>query len=628
MTIPPSMLVLILRLNQLIIGLGDPKEVAVTGKFVSKRNIRFLLNEVLNLESLTKYERFGEQNRKLYEMALDAALKLATDLFYPAFQEMDQQPPELVDGEVRVHPSVAEIMRQSGEGGWIGANFSCEHDGEQLPFTLALLSQFVFFCANYSGGVYPMANNGAAHLLISFGSKELIGMYVPKLVSGKWQGTMALTEPQAGSSLSDIETTAVPAGDGTYRLTGRKVFISAGDHNCTENIVHLMLAKIEGAPLGVKGISLFAVPKFRLEDGRLVHNDIHCTQVFHKMGYRGTPITELAIGDKNDCRAHLVGEPHKGLPYMFQMMNEARLSVGLGATGIASAAYYAALDYAKNRPQGRKIGQKDPATPQVPIIQHADVKRMLLFCRSIVEGSLALIMQCGLYSDLADVCEGEEREKFELLLDILTPMAKTYPSEMGILSTSASLQCLGGYGYCEDFPLEQYYRDMRIHPIHEGTTAVQGMDLLGRKVVMKDGKALQLLMAEIQKSIAKAQGFPEFAQQAERLTQALDRVQDVLMHLIGVANKDGAEVFLADATLFLEMMGIVTIAWQWLVQALAAREGLKNARSASEKRFYEGKIHTFRYFFAYELPKTRGLATRLTDSDPITVEMQAELFED
>ncbi|MBI9073928.1 MAG: acyl-CoA dehydrogenase [Desulfatibacillum sp.] len=600
----------------------------MAGKFVSKRNIKFLMNEVLNLESLTKYDHFKGQNKKLYDMAVDAALKLATDLFYPVFQEMDRHPPKLENGEVIVHPSVAEIMKQSGEGGWIGANFPYEHDGEQLPFTLALLSQFVFFCANYSGGVYPMANNGAAHLLISFGSKELIDAYVPNLVSGKWQGTMALTEPQAGSSLSDIQTTAVPAGDGTFRLTGRKVFISAGDHNCTENVVHLMLAKIEGAPLGTKGISLFAVPKLRNENGKLVRNDINVSQVFHKMGYRGTPITELAIGDKNDCHAWLVGEPHRGLPYMFQMMNEARLSVGLGATGIASAAYYAALDYTKGRTQGRKIDQKDPATPQVPIIQHADVKRMLLFCRSVVEGSLALIMQCGLYSDLMEVTEGEEKEHYSLLLDILTPMAKTYPSEMGILSTSQSLQCLGGYGYCEDFPLEQYYRDMRIHPIHEGTTAIQGMDLLGRKVVMQEGKALKLLMEEIQKSISKARAIPEFAPQAEKLTQALDRVQDVLMHLMGVVAKDGVEVFLSDATLFLEMMGIVTIGWQWLVQALVARDGLEKAKSSSEKRFYQGKLHTFRYFFAYELPKTRGIATRLTDSDPITVQMQLEYFED
>jgi len=275
-------------------------------------------------------------------------------------------------------------------------------------------------------------------LITSFGDQQLIETYVAKMLSGQWQGTMALTEPQAGSSLTDITTKAVPAADGTYRIKGRKVFISAGDHDGTENVIHLMLAKIEGAPAGIKGVSLFVVPKKRIAtDGQLVANDIVVSQIFHKLGYRGCPITELTMGEKDDCHGYLVGEPHRGIMYMFQMMNEERIGVGTAAAAIASAAYYAALEYTRERPQGRRLTEKDPVVPQIPIIEHADVKRMLLFQRSVVEGSFALLLQCALYEDLITVTTDEtENEKYRLLLDLLTPVAKTYPAEMGIQATS------------------------------------------------------------------------------------------------------------------------------------------------------------------------------------------------
>jgi butyryl-CoA dehydrogenase len=378
----------------------------------------------------------------------------------------------------------------------------------------------------------------------------------------------------------------------------------------------------------VKGISLFVVPKKRPDGaGGLAANDVTCMGIYHKLGYRGAPITQLAFGDNGDCRGWLVGEPHRGLRCMFQMMNEARIDVGMGAAAIASAAYLASLEYARLRPQGRLITGKDPLAPQVPIIEHADVKRMLLFQRAVVEGSLALIFQCALYVDLVQVTEGDEKERYELLLDLLTPVAKSYPSEMGILSVSQGLQCLGGYGYCDEFPLEQYYRDVRIHPIHEGTTGIQGMDLLGRKVVMKNGKALFLFLEELDKAIAAGRAVPECAPCAEPLAAAAETLKEVTTSLTTLAMKGEIELFLADATLYLEFFGIVVIAWQWLLQAVTAAEAL-GKNPAADGDFYRGKIQTCRYFFAYELPKIRGLAARLNGSgDGITVAMKPEWFD-
>ncbi len=598
-------------------------------KFVSERNIKFLLYEVFDVESLTQYDYYSEHNRKMFDMVLKAAIKLGKDLLFPIFEEMDRNQPELVDGEVKVHPAVKSIMKEFGEGGWISSRVSFEQDGEQLPSLVADMCDFIFCAANYSTYAYPGLTYGASHLIESFGSQELTDTYVPKMHSGEWQGTMALTEPEAGSSLTDITTRAVPTDNGYYRIKGQKIFISAGDHDGTENIIHLMLAKIDGAPAGVRGISLFVVPKKRIDaNGDLVANDVVTSGLYHKLGYKGCPIVQLSIGDKDDCHGWLVGEPHHGLKYMFQMMNEARIQVGMGAAALATAAYYASLNYAGSRLQGRKIAQKDPNLPPVPIIEHADVKRMLLFQRSVIEGSLALLMQCSKYIDYQKVLNAEEKEKYRLLLEILTPIAKTYPSEMGILSISQGLQCLGGSGYCDDYPLEQYYRDCRIHPIHEGTTGIQGMDLLGRKVIMSNGQAFLFYINEIEDTIGTAQQYSELRGFANDLNTTLTDLQDVTQHLIQIAQQQGPEAFLADATLYLEFFCIVTIAWQWLQQGVAVQKALQIGAKKKDHNFYQGKLFALRFFFAYELPKTLGLARRLMDDDRLTVEMKLEYFND
>ena len=592
-------------------------------------NLRFLLYKVFDVVSLTRYDTYKEYDGKSLDMVLKAAVELAEGLLWPTFQEMDKNPPEFVEDQIKVHLSVKQFLKECGEGGWIGTGIPFEWGGQQLPQMITQACTFIFAAANYSASAYPGLTSGAARLILNFGKEEMKRTYLPKMLSGKWQGTMALTESEAGSSLSDITTIAEPTESDYYKIKGQKIFISAGDHNAAENVVHLMLAKIKGAPAGVKGISLFVVPKKRADDkGQLVPNDVVTSGMFHKLGYRGCPIAQLSIGDNDDCRGYLVGEPNRGLVHMFQMMNEARIEVGVGATAIASAAYYAALEYSKKRLQGRKLSTKDPTLPPVPIIEHPDVKRMLLFQRSVTEGSLSLLVQCAKYADLASVLTGEEKEKNELLLDLLTPVAKSYPAEMGLLSISAGLQCLGGSGYCDDYPLEQYYRDARIHPIHEGTTGIHGLDLLGRKVIMSNGKAYKLYLGEVQRTIREAEKFEELQSYVQKLKESLEILQKVTAHLVEVGKKETPELFLADATLYLELFGIVSVAWQWLVQATAVVKTLRNSPGEGEANFFTGKFFAFRYFFEYELPKMEGLAKRLVRSDGLTVEIKPDYFSD
>ncbi len=596
-------------------------------RFVDERNVDFLLYEVFDVESLTRFDYYSQHNRKMFEMVVKAAVKLSKNMLFPLFEEMDRKAPELAGGEVKVHPSVKKIIKEFADGGWLTSTVPLDQDGEQLPAMVADLCEFIFAAANYSANAYAGLIRGAAHLIESFGSKELYDTYIPNMRGGKWQGTMALTEPEAGSSLADVATTAEPAEGGHYLVKGQKVFISAGDHDAVENVVHLMLAKIPGGPAGVKGISLFVVPKYRPGADGLEPNDLATSGIYHKLGYRGCPIAQLSMGDKNDCHGWLVGEAHQGLKYMFQMMNEARIGVGMGATAMACGAYHAALEYTRTRTQGRRPGQKDPASPPVPIIEHADIKRMLLFQKCVVEGSLSLLTLCSKYVDMTHVLDdSQEKEKYHLLLEILTPVAKSYPSEAGVLAISQGLQCLGGSGFCDDYPLEQYYRDGRIHPIHEGTTGIQGMDLLGRKVMMQNGRAFGLFIAEVEQTVADAQKYQPIAGFAGELQAALDRLKNVTAHQAGVAQSNGPEAFLADAVLYLEYFGLVTIAWQWLLQGMAAQKASEKGAKKKDKNFYTGKIFAMRYFFAYELPKIDGIERRLMADDWPTVEMQPDFF--
>jgi alkylation response protein AidB-like acyl-CoA dehydrogenase len=591
----------------------------------SRRNVNFLLYEVHDAEELSQLPYYADHNKETFDMTLDAATQIADNIMFPHLKDVDKNQPELINGKVTVHPIVKDYLKAMGESGMIGADFSYEDGGAQMPVMITSMVGYVLMAAN-NGLMFTGLSSGAARLITNFGTDELKAAYMPNMLSGKWQGTMCLTEPQAGSSLSDVTSSAEPLEDGTYKIRGQKVFISGGDHDACENVIHLFLGRIKGAPLGTKGISLFVVPKTRLNG---TDNDITSMGIYHKLGQKGVPAMHLGFGDKNDdCIGYLVGEPHKGLSYMFQMMNEARIGVGIAGASIASAAYYAALEYAKERPQSRRLNQKSALdSPQIPIIQHPDVKRMLLSQKAAVEGGLSLIVEASKYFDFAHASDDEEeRKKYNLLIELLMPIVKTYPCESGMRVTSDAVQCFGGYGFTEDFPVEQYYRDIRITPIYEGTTGIQSQDLLGRKVPMAGGKAMMLLAEEMGKTIKEAFGFEDLKKYALMLKTEGERMQRITMHLLGIAGMGDAERFLADATLYMELASINVIAWQWLKQAIVAKQKMLITSADSDNMvFYESKVHTMKYFFHYEIPKNLGLEVRLMDTEVLTIETGQEV---
>jgi butyryl-CoA dehydrogenase len=594
--------------------------------FYSKRDLKFNLYELLHVGELNKYPYYEDHSSETFDLVLESAGQIAEKMLLPLLTEMDRDEPQLVDGKIKVHEGMKAIVKKFGDDGWINATFSYDEGGQQLPALVHNAAAFVFQSANYSASVFPFLTTGASNLIRTFGSNELKATYLENMFAGKWQGTMALTEPDAGSSLSDITTSATPTDEeGVYKIKGQKIYISCGDHDACENIIHLMLVKIAGGPAGAKGISLFVVPQQRITENGLEPNDVATAGIYHKMGYKGAPIAHLMMGAEDNCTGYLVGEPHKGLSYMFQMMNEARVGVGMNAAAIGTAAYYASLQYAKERPQGRKVTEKNSGQPQVSIIQHADVKRMLLFQKSVVEGSLALLLYCSKLADIAHVGTGEEKLEAALLLDFLTPIAKSYPSEMCCLTTSAAVQVLGGAGYTTDFPVEQFYREARIHPIHEGTTGIHGMDLLGRKVTMANGRAAVLFFNACGKIIHDAKGISTLENNASELENSLRTLQQVTNHLLGIAKQGDTEAYFSDATLFLEMTGIIAIAWQWLKMGVVVQKALDSETiHEMDKNFYNGKLAAMKYFFAYELIKVEGLAKCLQEENKVTIETEAD----
>lgn len=597
-------------------------------KYVDVDTLKYMLYDVHNLEELLSREHFQDHDKESLDMFLDSVKEFADRELFPYCKEMDENPAYHKDGKVFVHDQVKTMMYKGGEMGLISAPFDYDSGGLQIPLMTQTAVYYTLDAANNHLPGYAALTSGSAELIVHFGNKELNETYVPKMLSGQWGGTMCLTEPQAGSSLSDITTKATPTDDGFYKILGQKIFISGGDNNFTENIVHLVLARIEGAPKGTKGISLFVVPKNRpTENGNLEFNDVTTVADFQKMGQRGYCTTHLGFGDADNCRGWLVGEANKGLHYMFLMMNGARIAVGRGASAIASAAYYASLQYANERPQGRKLssdGKKNPDENQTLIINHPDVRRMLLQQKSVVEGSMSLTFLSAKYYDIIETATSpEEKEKYNLLLEMIIPIVKTYPSEAGREAIDNGLQVLGGYGFCTDFILQQYYRDIRIFALYEGTTGIQSQDLLGRKVTMQNGKALQLLSAEIMKTIQEASKVEGLQSYAKTLGAKLQLTQKVLGHLMPHAMKGDYERYLADASVFMEFLSLVIIGWTWLNLGLNATNALTTEGKYS-KEFYESKIHTMKYFFTYEIPKTSGLAEILLNTESITIKKDTE----
>ncbi len=602
-------------------------------KILSRRDLEFMLYEWLNVESLNQRPRFADHSRETFNAALDTCEQIATDLFATHNKKNDQQEPHFDGEEVHMIPEVKTALKAFCEAGLMAAGQDFDVGGMQLPCVVEKAGFAYFKGANVGTASYPFLTIGNANTLLKCGTPEQIETFVKPMLEGRFFGTMCLSEPQAGSSLSDIVTRAEPQEDGTYRLTGNKMWISAGEHELAENIVHLVLAKVpdENGKLipGVKGISLFIVPKKLVNsDGSLgERNDVVLAGLNHKMGYRGTTNCMLNFGEgkfkpqgKAGAIGYLVGTLHRGMANMFHMMNEARIGVGLGAVMLGYTGYLHALDYARNRPQGRAPLNKDPAAPQVPIIEHTDVKRMLLAQKAYVEGGLALNLFCArLVDEERTAPSPEARTHAAQMLEILTPIAKSWPSQWCLEANNLAIQVHGGYGYTREYNVEQFYRDNRLNPIHEGTHGIQGLDLLGRKVVMQEGAALEALGEIMHKTLARAAAHPELLAYTKSLARVLQRLASVTQQLHGVGDTNKT---LANASTYLEVFGHAVIAWMWLEQATLCL----NKENHHDADFYAGKLQACKYFFHWELPRVHPQLDLLSNIDMTTFDMQDAWF--
>jgi alkylation response protein AidB-like acyl-CoA dehydrogenase len=594
----------------------------VKSTLLSRRDLDFLLYEWLRIDELTKRERFAEHSRETFDGVLDLCEQLATRYFAPHNKKSDSNEPSF-DGEtVTVIPEVKEAWDAFANADLLGMAMDQRLGGAQLPATVAEAGFAWFSAANVSTTGYLMLTMANANLLAEFGTQQQVDAFVKPMLTGRFSGTMALSETQAGSSLADILTRAEPQDDGTYRLFGSKMWISGAEHELTENIVNLVLAKIPGGPPGTKGISLFIVPKFIVDaDGSVgERNDVALAGLNHKMGQRGITNTVLNLGEgkfspggRPGAVGYLVGEPHRGLAYMFTMMNEARLGVGMGAVSVGYTGYLKSLDYARQRPQGRPVLAKDPSAPQVPIMEHPDVKRMLLAQKAYVEGGMALLLYCAKLVDLKRSAESDaQADAIGLLLDILTPVGKSWPSHWCLEANNLAIQVHGGYGYTREYDVEQHYRDNRLNPIHEGTHAIQSLDLLGRKVTQRDGASMTALGTAMAETIAAAEAAGgEPSELAGQLDSTWRRLVGVTSAMFGSGDVEAA---LANSVIYLEAFGHIVVAWMWLQQLLAA-----NGRRGD---FYDGKRQAGRYFFRYELPKTAPQLDLLATLDRTTLEMR------
>jgi butyryl-CoA dehydrogenase len=595
---------------------------------INTRDLDFQLFEVLEAETLTRRARHADHSRETFSAALETAHAVAVEKFAPHNRLLDEHEPQFDGQRVSMPDEVKEALDALRGTGFLAAGKDYEWGGMQLPSLISFACLSLFKSANIAASSYAMLTTANANVIERFGSATQKRKYLQALFEGRAFGTMALTEAQAGSSLSDLVTTATPNEDGTYSIRGNKIFISAGDHELSENIVHLVLARIPGGPPGVKGISLFTVPKFHVnDDGSLgARNDVALAGLIHKMGWRGTTSTMLSFGEHGECVGELVGEPHHGLAYMFHMMNEARIGVGLGAVMLGYRGYLASLDYARERPQGRRPDNKNPLDPQLPLIEHADVRRMLLAQKAYVEGAYALCLYAARLVDEQHTGESDAaRADAALLLDLLTPVVKSWPSQWCLEANSLAIQIHGGYGYTREYPVEQFYRDNRLNMIHEGTHGIQAIDLLGRKVVMKQGSALALLAREIQHTIDAALGHAPLHANACALGDAWRDLSVTVEALLPTLANE-AERALANANAFLEAFGHIVIAWTWLKQAIVASAALPGARDETDADFYRGKLHACQWFFRWELPRVALMLATLRSLDDTTLEMAPQWF--
>ena len=600
----------------------------MTAPLLNERDIAFMLYEFLNCESLCERERYADHNRESFDAAIATARSIAERYFLPIRGKVDRNEPRFEDGRVVMLPEVQQAVQAATDAGFVSATADYDVGGMQLPLAVAAAANAWLSAAGSTTIGYLSLSSANASLIEAHGSTEQIAKWAAPLRSGRFAGTMAMTEPGAGSGLADLITRAEPAGDGSYRITGNKIFISGGDHELNDNIVHLVLARVKGAPKGVKGISLFIVPKYLVnDDGSLgERNDVALAGLFHKMGGRGHTSTSLNFGEQGGAVGYLIGEENRGLSYMFHMMNEARIMVASGAATLALAGFQYSLNYARERAQGRLPSCKDPHSPPVSIVEHADVRRMLLTQKAYAEGAFALCLYgAQLADDQHTAADAETRDAARLLLDFLTPIIKTWPSEQGPKANSLAIQVLGGAGYTNEHPVEMFYRDNRLNPIHEGTTGIQSLDLLARKVPMHGMAGYQACLKAIRETIAEAQTLPPLAVLGGELEAALRCLEETTQSLLTAMGSESIDRVLANSVSYLDMFGQVVMAWIWLKQGCAAQQRLVTAQG-NDADFYRGKLQALRYFFAAELPKIQHWSNLLKNLESSAFEMQDAWF--
>ncbi len=611
---------------------------------VDERDMKFVLYEQLNIEELCSAPKYSEFSREMFDMALEAAQKLAEKEIFPTNKDGDAKGVTLEAGQVKVPESFHHAYRLFCEGGWPSLSIDQEAGGQGFPASIYCATSELFVGANQSFLMYSGLTIGSARLIERYGTEEQQRTYMDNMYTGQWCGTMCLTEPQAGSDVGALRTKAVPRPDGTYSIVGNKLFISAGDHDLTENIIHAVLARVEGAPPGTKGISIFIVPKKRIENGELVDNDVICTALEKKMGIHASATCALSFGENENCIGYLLGAENQGMKIMFDMMNEARLSVGIQGLGQASAAYMHALRYAKERYQGPDVtALKDPFAPKVPIIHHPDVRRMLMWMKSVTEGIRALLYFAGYCEDR--VTSGKDPQdvaKYQGFLDILIPICKAWGSDMGFRVTELAIQVYGGYGYCREYPVEQFMRDCKIASIYEGTNGIQALDLVGRKIAYRQGGLFKAIVEETG-NILKT------AEKNYRLKDIVEPFDVARRQLIEVTRYFGLKSITEDfmipvlyATPYLELFGDIAVGFMLMWQALIADRRLQEIygdskadtpekqaevdRTNRSAAFYRGKVASAKFFANTILSLAPGKARAIMSGERSALDLPEESF--
>lgn len=594
-----------------------------------RRDIDFVLHELLNAADFAKNEKYAEFNRKTIDLIVNEARNLAVKEILPTRKEGDEQGCVFDKGKVTTPPCFKRPFDLIKEGEWVAATEDPEWGGQGMLRSVAMAAAEYFNGANYALMMYPGLTHGAGKLVEAFGTDRQKKIYLKNMFTGKWTGTMLLTEPNAGSDVGALETTAVPLGNGTYKITGQKIFISSGDHDLAENIIHPVLARIEGAPAGTKGISLFVVPKYRVDEkGKIGEfNNIECVGIEEKMGIHGNATCTMAMGGKGDCIGELLGEENKGMRAMFLMMNEARLLVGMQGFACATASYINAVNYAKERVQGRHLLQMlAKEAPAVPIIQHPDVRRMLITMKAYVEAMRSILYYVAYCDDkVASLTDEAEKDKYHGLIELLIPIAKGYVTDRAFDVCNLGMQIYGGYGYIKEYPQEQLMRDCRITMIYEGTNGIQSMDLLGRKLGMKKGKLVMDLMGEIMKAVQAAKGQEALKGLGEAVEQSLNKLGEVAMHMGKTAMSEKILDAFSFSYPFMEVCGDVVSAWMLLWRANIAAQSMEKA-AKKDIAFYQGQIKSAQFFCNVILPTTLGKMNAILKTDGAAMEIDEASF--